>query len=118
MQNLNLNRFALDTLTLPSDKNKNDLEIDDTFFRQYYKQVQNLADSKAASNLNYKRIFIINHYHKNTFVTFNESELPLAFRTIDYKLSFSLIFFQKVILITNEDNYFKLILNLFNLINL
>ena len=101
------NRFNLQTTNLPIQKSDFSDEIDDDLFEQYYLQVQNITDHQMPPNSNFKRSFAKNNLEQYIFV---DNKLP--------DISFGLIFFKKVIKITNEDNYTKLIVNLLNVLSL
>lgn len=95
----------MQTLNFPLNRDKYDsnLEFSEHLFDQYYRQIQNETDYKTPSNLNYKRQFIINNLDKYPI---DES---------DFDIKFSLIFFKRILEITSEDNYAKLLLNILNL---
>ena len=65
-----------------------------------------LTDHNQISNSNYKRIFYLNYYRRE-FCRKNESDF-----------TFRISFLKKTLLVTNEDNYGKLILNLLNILSL
>lgn len=96
-------KFNLKTLYLPMEK-KFDLEINNQLFDQFCRQTQNTNDQQMSENQNYKKDFAINYLTKNGY--------NMNYGT---KLDFSLIFFKKVIFITNELNFTSLILSLLNL---
>lgn len=102
--------FKMHTLILPlvvSNESNFDLDIQDQLFEQFYNQIQNITDSNTASvNSNFERDFYINHLND---IIYNGS---------DYKMDliFNMRFFKKIILITNDFNYSKLILNGLNIL--
>ena len=97
----------LRSLKLPLERIKSNKEIDDDLFEQHYKKIEN-TDHKSTKSLNSQKLFITNNI---------KSEIS----SIDYSNSdfrFELNFVKNRILITNEDNFFKLILNLLNVLSL
>lgn len=97
--------FNLKTLSLPMETNSEiELEIDDgQLFEQYFLQIKNKTDNQL-SNLNYKQKIAVNVINSDV----NEESF-----------SFSLIFFTKMLKVSNDDNnYSKLILNLMSLTSL
>ena len=95
----------LRTLKLPLERIKSNKEINDDLFEQY-ERTENTDDSSMNSNT-IKR-FITNKFHRE--------ESRLADPDPDFR--FELNFLKDRILITNEDNFFKLILNLLNVLSL
>ena len=89
------------TLNLLLERDSFDLNINDTLFDEYFNKIQNMTNYKKSANSNYQRLFAVNYLKENGSKT-------------DFK--FSLMFFKKVIIITNEDNFTKLILNLLNVL--
>ena len=96
----------LRSLKLPLERIKSNKEIDDDLFEQHYKQIENM-DHKSTKNLNSQKLFITNSVKK---------EILLTYSYPDFR--FELNFVKNRILITNEDNFFKLILNLLNVLSL
>ena len=82
------------------------LEIDDEIFDQYYYQFKNISDNNKRIKPNFQRLYQANIYEEVTAYEY----------TPDFILTIS--FFKKVVVITNEDNYAKLILNLLNVLSL
>ena len=108
LMNYFTNKFSLQTTNLPIETPNFSDEIDDDLFEQYYLQVQNITDHQMPPNSNFRRSFTKSNLEHDSFR--NSIKLP--------DISFGLIFFKKVIKITNEDNYTKLILNLLNVLSL
>ena len=96
----------LRSLKLPLERIKSNKEIDDDLFEQHYKQIENM-DHKSTKNLNSQKLFITNNVKRKK---------PFAYSDPDFR--FELNFVKNRILITNEDNFFKLILNLLNVLSL
>lgn len=94
------------TLNLPVEKEAFSDKIDDDLFEQYYLQVQNITDHQTSINSNYKRIFTTNDLN------------TVQIASSDPDLSFHLILFKKKLMITNLDNFTKLILNLLNALSI
>ena len=80
--------------------------INNQLFEQYYLQVQNYSDYHLPRDLNYKRLFIINYYETKIFS--KESS----------HFEFQPLFYIKNLVIENQDNYPKLILNCLNLLSM
>lgn len=97
--------FGLATLQLPLKRKHYNHPIDDELFSQYYAQVQNVSDHNSPSNENYLREFTIDFHDQAR----DERELYI---------SYEFIWFRKVILITNDQNYATLILSLLNVLSL
>ena len=96
----------LRTLKLPLERIASNKEIDDDLFEQHYKQIENM-DHKSTKNLNSQKLFITNNVKIKKTDTYSD---------LDFR--FELNFVKNRILITNEDNFFKLILNLLNVLSL
>ena len=105
-----LNNFKnfnhLRTLKLPLKKNDFKLEVDDDLFEQYYLQVQNVTDNYLSADTNYSRLLATNYYSKES-----------VFR-VGPDFIFNLIFYKKVITITNRGNYSRLIMNLLDVLSI
>ena len=95
--------YNLRTLYLPSEKVNLNNEINDDLFEQYSSQE---IKYKSSLNLNIQKFFI----------TTNVQEIYPDFKKPDF--IFELNFIKNKILITNEDNFTKLILNLLNALSL
>ena len=104
--NLKINNFEhkynLRTLYIPSEKVNSNTEIDDDLFEQYF----NKESIKSSLNSNIQKLFITN----------SKELFSLNFSNPDF--TYELNFIKNKILITNEDNYTKLILNLLNVLSL
>ena len=102
--NFELN-YNLRTLNLPSENEDLNKEIDnDNLFEQYY----NEYGHKSPFNLNFQKLFITTKLKQELrFQNFTEPDF-------EFKLNFK----EDKILITNEDNFTKLILNLLNALSL
>ena len=96
----------LRSLKLPLERIKSNKEIDDDLFEQHYKKIEN-TDHKSTKSLNSQKLFITNTV---------KIEKSLAYSNPDFR--FELNFLKNRILITNEDNFLKLILNLLNVLSL
>ena len=94
----------LRSLKLPLEGIKSNKEIDDDLFNQHYKQIEN-NDHKSTKNLNSQKLFITNNVETEKYGISHPD------------LRFKLNFVNNRILITNEDNFFKLILNLLNVLS-
>ena len=92
--------YNLRTLCLPSEKVNSNNEINDDLFEQYSSQ-----EIKSSLNSNIQKLFI----------TTNVKQTRNLNRT---NFTFELNFLKNKILITNEDNFTKLILNLLNALSL
>lgn len=112
----NFARYNLTTLNLVLFNDSFNMVIDDQVFEQFFIQNQNVSDYEAHKNLNYEREFYATYFGPRDLFTLNQNS----------SFIFNLIFLKKVLHITNEDNYAKLILNVvsvlsfwlnFNLIN-
>ena len=95
--------FNLRTLYLPPEKVNSNNEINDDLFEQYFSQE---IKYKSSLNSNIQKL-IITTYVKKTGSDVSKSDF-----------TFELNFIKDKILITNEDNFTKLILNLLNVISL
>lgn len=107
LSNLINNKFDLRTLNLPIEKQHFNLEIDDDLFEQYFNQIENVTSDDSKPGSNYRRQFAINHLEKG-----KNSKL------YDADLNFELIFFKKIIVLTNQDNFAKLIMSLLNALSI
>ena len=96
----------LRSLNLPLERKKSNKEIDDDLFEQHYKQIENMHQ-KSTKNLNSQKLFITNNVRRKFYDYFYP----------DPDFRFELNFVKNRILITNEDNFFKLILNLLNVLS-
>ena len=94
----------LRTLKLPLEKANSNKEINDDLFEQYG-QTEN-RDSSSINSNTIKR-FITNNFQQK-----------MSFTDSDPDFILELNFLKNRILITNEDNFFKLILNLLNVLSL
>ena len=92
--------YNLKTLNLSLEEDGFKVELQEDLFEQLF-SVQ--KDLNNRTNLNHEQMFVVNHL---------ESE-PLSFRP---NFSFNLIFLQKIVASTNEDNFGKLILGLLNVL--
>lgn len=111
------------TLNLPIERKYFHLEIGDKQFELFYNETQQQIDH-SKSNPNYQRIFARNYmtmytrdYNKLQIKdgTFYSDNLPAIGRTRP-DFSFSLVFFKRVLISTQEDNYVRFILNLLNVL--
>ena len=93
---------------MPLEKQNFNIKINDTEFENYYEK-QEQEDETIAKNPNYERQFatIYKKYLADEFA--NSSNPDFIYR---------LDFFKKRIVITNEDNLAKFILNLLNVFSL
>lgn len=92
------------TRNLPIGKSLFKYEIDDRLFEEYFNQTQAVP---MRTNFNYRREFAVNHL-RTGMKNYVQHNADLVFR---------LIYVKKVILTTNDDNYTKLLLNLFNVLS-
>lgn len=83
-----------------------DLNIENELFEQYCRQVQEPLDDRSPKNANFRRSFFINHFHSD-----NDSSVAADFR-------FELLFFKKYMIITNGDNWPKLVISLLNVLSI
>lgn len=91
------------TLNLALNKKLFHEEIRDDLFDQLYRQIQNVSDRSASSNLNYERQYSINHIRKLSGTS---------------HFSFGFVWFKKVVVTTNQINPSKLLLNLLNVLSI
>ena len=94
--------YNLRTLYLPLEKVDSNNEINDDLFEQYSSQ-----EIKSSLNSNIQKLFIRTNFKKERNINLNRTDFI-----------FELNFLKNKILITNEDNFTKLILNLLNVISL
>lgn len=94
------------TLQLPLERENFDLNINDDLFEEF--QAQAFADNKMKVNLNYERRFATNYLQM----------LPNTVTPNDAYFTFSFSFLKKKVLISNAENYAKLILSLVNVLGL
>ena len=94
----------LRTLKLPLEKANSNKEINDDLFAQYEKTENTVSSSMNSNTI--KR-FITNNIHREE-----------SFADSDPDFILELNFLKNKILVTNEDNFFKLILNLLNVLSL
>lgn len=95
------------TLYFPLRINNFKENIDDENFEQFYDQFQKLADYNIPSNLNYKRLFILN-YFKEYYKKNKENK--------NFRIYIN--FLKRTLIVTNEENFSKLIVNLLNILSL
>ena len=67
------------TLSLPLERAEFDLKINDTLFKQYFTDVQNVTDHQAPVNLNYDRLYAVNHLRKSLKANGPDFEYGLIF---------------------------------------
>lgn len=96
---------AVLTLNMPVKEKLFDQEIRDELFEQFSSQ-QNQTDQNDDPSPNYQRLFAINRV--DTVISLRD----------EYEFTFSLSFFRKCIVISNEDGCVKLLLNLLNVLSL
>lgn len=106
----------LTTLELPLERREIfDLKIDDYEFEKYYNESLSNLNYLMSENSNYRR-----QYASNRILFSYDKDIGIENAIFDKNdekktnFDFSLIFFKKVIKITNEENEAKLILNLLN----
>ena len=104
--------YNLRTLYLPSEKVNSNNEINDDLFEQYCSQK---IKYKLSLNSNIQKLFITTNV-KEIDSVFNVEKTDFYVSKPDF--IFELNFIKNKILITNEDNFTKLILNLLNEISL
>ena len=106
----------LRSLKLPLERIKSNKEIDDDLFEQHFKQIENM-DHKSIKNLNSQKLFITNNLGRRSILCVKKKiKIYCAYSGPDF--TFELNFVKNRILITNEDSFFKLILNLLNVLSL
>lgn len=93
------------TSNLPIRRSLFNSEIDDRLFESYFNQTET---NPKHENFNYRRQFAINRF-KKAMKSYEQEEFDFLFK---------LVFFKKVILATNDENYTKLLLNLFNVLSI
>lgn len=98
------NKYNKSTLNLPLLKENFGLQINDTLFALYFNETDKFELNKPI-NSNFERQFATNYLE---FICDQSDSRP--------NFTFNLIFFKKVITITNQSNYTKLILNLLNVL--
>ena len=91
-------------MPLPLD-NQSKHSIDDELFEQFYYQVQNNTD---------RNVFKIINFERELYSTFLKRKTHLE----DYDLKFYLSLVTNTITMTNRDNYLKLLINIFNVLNI
>ena len=96
--------YNLRTLYLPSEKVNSNNEFNDDLFEQYSSQE---IKYKSSLNSNIQKLFITTKVNKEYGFNLNKPDF-----------TFELNFIKNKILITNEDNFTKLILNLLNELSL
>lgn len=96
--------YNLTTLNLPLEREFFDLQIDDTAFEQYCDQLQNETERTKVVSSNYQRNYADNYL------------IMEWLKSNEFGFRFVPTFFEKIILITNKNNYVDLLLNLLNLI--
>lgn len=80
------------------------LAVENELFEQYCRQVQAKLDEQSPQNANYRRAFFINH-----FEVIKEHQLE---KVADFK--FEILFFKKYLILTNSENWPKLVISLLN----
>ena len=96
------------TLLMPLEKTRFHLAINDRLFHEYWK---NVSEQNIVANYNFQRLFPVN------FLAERQAYIHGYWRSYDtYDFYFSLVFLKKVTIITNEDSWISLILNLLNLL--
>ena len=106
MQSFFRSNFNLSTRSVPFYMDDFDLEIDDELFEQYYLQIQNVSDAYLPKNLD------------NEFRTYNTYINPIDANLDAATFEFCPSFFIQRTIITNDDNYAKLIQNFLNTLSL
>ena len=96
--------YNLRTFYLPSEKINSNNEINDDLFEQYCSQE---IKYKSSLSSNIQKLFIITNVKQERYGNLNKPDF-----------TFELNFIKNKILITNEDNFTKLILNLLNVLSL
>lgn len=107
------NQYNLTTLNLPLEQKNFGYKINDQLFEKFYREKQNVTDHKLPGNLNFQRQFALNHIKKEPkSLSNNQDNLTKP------DFTFSLIFFNRLVSITNRDNLAKLILSMLNALSL
>lgn len=101
-------RLQMVTTSWPLKERKElfDLTIENELFEQYCRQVQEKLDERSPKNSNFRRTFFINHFNNR-----NDPSAKADFR-------FELLFFKKYLIITNGDNWPKLVISLLNVLSI
>ena len=97
--------FSTSELFINEDDFK--LQIENDLFHQYFLQIQNKTDFQAIKSRNFTRSFYLNYYSVNQ--EFNIVRKP--------HFKFIAKFFRVKLVISNEDSFVKLILNLINILS-
>ena len=96
------------TLLMPLQKEQFNYAINDQLFHEYWR---NVSGHSTVANYNFQRLFPINYLAEmQTYVHGHVKSYD------SYDFRFSLVFLKKVTIITNEDSWISLILNLLNLL--
>ena len=101
-------KLGYETRQLPIADDNFGFEIDESLFRQFFSQVQNVSDNQNGNhNFNYERHYISNQVAETTgeLNTFGD-------------LEFVPIFFKEVFEITNSDSYTSLVLHCLNALSI
>ena len=112
----------LTTRNLPIGQRHFHYEIDDEAFERFHEKMRQQIDQSKTVSPNYKRIFAKNY--RNSLNRQNLHHLPYSvykrLRQTNHPewldFSFSVIFFKKVVIRTQSDNYVRLILNCLNVL--
>lgn len=106
----------LTTLNLPIERKYFHYEIDDDAFEQFYNEMQQQIDESWTVSPNYKRIFAKNYLIIEKREHFRPQKASHMSSSGPPDFAFSVIFFKKVMVTTQPDNYVRLILNCLNVL--
>ena len=102
LNKLQSNDHNLKTMNIPVKEKDFKFELDEDLFEQLYCSFTQ-KDQNKRTNLNYQQLVVSNHLRK---------------KDSGSHLSFSLVFLQKIVLSTNEENFGMLILSLLNVLSI
>ena len=100
---LQRNEHNLRTLNLPLEDERSGMEVEEGLFEQLY-SVWNRNIRNKMTDFNYQQLFVDNHFRQDDHLGPN--------------LAFNLVFLQKVVSSTNEENFGQIILNLLNVLSI
>ena len=95
------NEINLATLNLPVEEEAFGIEVEEDLFEQLYSAQKN---RNKRTDLNYQQLFVDNHFREEW-----------AFKS-ESSFAFKLVFLQKVVSSTNEENFGQLILSILNML--
>ena len=112
-----INRFNLTTLKIPLEEKEFEIELNEQLFYQYYLQIQKPIDEKHPSNKNSKRI-LYNLYEQRFTDQRNLSDKKNYRIDNEPDISFGINFSIRIVKVTNDSNFTKVIQNVLNVLSL